>query len=197
VPAVLTPEERGPRAAWAYDARDRLNLSDAQVAESIPGPRKGEKYDPATIRKAETGEQHMSRPLWRKLTAFYIDAARTAKVALDPVPTTSDETPTGDMGALIQALTAHTNALLNHDSASTGRHTPEAESSLAEAMKAQTKAIEAQTAMLERVLSLLGGLSVATGDDTEDAVAEALQREAKQPGQAANGPASGRLQVRA
>jgi transcriptional regulator with XRE-family HTH domain len=47
---------------------------------------------------------------------------------------------------------------------------------LATLIRAQTEAIDRQTAMLERVLTLLAGRQGATGDETEAAVAEALQR---------------------
>lgn len=112
VARVLTPEERGPRPAWAYDARLRLGLTDVAVSEAIPGSRPGKPYDPATIRKAETGEEHMSRPLWKRLTHYYTTVARERRIALDPIPLHDEVAPpTTDMAALVAALDRQTKAI--------------------------------------------------------------------------------------
>lgn len=76
---MKSPEERGPLAAWAYEARVKLNLSPESVVQELG------RYNPATIRKAETLDRHMSRPLWRALTALYPHIAHEKGIAI-PIP---------------------------------------------------------------------------------------------------------------
>lgn len=91
---MLTPEERGPRAAWAYEARDLLELSPEQVVLMLPPPRPNKPYDPATIRKAETNDRHMSRPIWRALTGIYPRVAHEKGITI-PFPPGESSAGTG------------------------------------------------------------------------------------------------------
>lgn len=96
---VKTPEERGPLGAWAYDSRDRLDISPEQVVELLG------KYDTSTIRKAEGNSEAMSRPLWRALTQLYARLASERSVTLDAMPTFGEvDQATGDQSDLITAL---------------------------------------------------------------------------------------------
>ena|SRR3990167_2668724 len=78
---MLSDEERGPLAAWAYNARDRLDLSLEQVIERLPT-----RYNPATLRKAEARSEKMSRKLYRELRDLYAVEARHRNVILDSAP---------------------------------------------------------------------------------------------------------------
>jgi hypothetical protein len=101
VATVKTPEERGPLGAWAYDSRDRLDISPEQVVELLG------KYDTSTIRKAEGNSEAMSRPLWRALTQLYARLASERSVTLDAMPTFGEaEQATGDQAALAAAINA-------------------------------------------------------------------------------------------
>lgn len=105
--AVKTPEERGPLGAWAYDTRDRLDLSVEQVAVALPKP-----VNPATIRKAEADSKDMSRPLWRQLTDYYRDVARAKNVALDAMPVVQADAATPPSAAeLLGVIALQTEAI--------------------------------------------------------------------------------------
>lgn len=97
---MLTPEERGPQAAWAYASRDLLGISPEQVVELLG------RYNPATIRKAETNDRHMSRPIWRALTALYPRLAHERGIAIPipPLVATGTRGGTSDQTALIAAI---------------------------------------------------------------------------------------------
>lgn len=103
---MLTPEERGPQAAWAYASRDRIGVSPEQVVALLG------RYDPATIRKAETNDRHMSRPIWRALTELYPRLAHERGIPI-PIPpiTASGRGPAGDQAGLVAALESQAAAI--------------------------------------------------------------------------------------
>lgn len=87
---MKSPDERGPLAAWAYEARVKLNLSPEATVRELG------RYNPATIRKAETLDRHMSRPLWRALTALYPRIAHEKGISIPIPPGHLAGTGTGD-----------------------------------------------------------------------------------------------------
>lgn len=107
---MKSPDERGPLAAWAYDARVRLNLSPEAVVKELG------RYNAATIRKAETADRHMSRPLWRALTDLYPRIAHGRGITI-PIPpghtgmSGRDNPSTPDVSALVIAIGAQTDAI--------------------------------------------------------------------------------------
>lgn len=103
---MKSPEERGLRAAWAYEARVALNMSPEQVVQTLG------RYNPATIRKAETNDRHIGRPLWRALTGLYPRLAHEKGVTI-PIPpggSAPGEGPAPDLAAAITALVAELQA---------------------------------------------------------------------------------------
>lgn len=104
---VLTPEERGPAAAWAYETRTLLELSVEQVIARLPT-----KYDPATLRKAEGRNGKPSRQMWRELKALYEAAARKKGVAIAPQPAlAAGKQQVATLDDLVAAITAQTEAI--------------------------------------------------------------------------------------
>ena len=99
VPTVKTPEERGPRAAWAYEARTALDLSPESVVHALG------RYNPATIRKAEADSEDMSAPLWRALTTLYSRLSRQRNIVLGPLPPDDAPAAPTDQTSLITLLT--------------------------------------------------------------------------------------------
>lgn len=80
---MKTDEERGSRSAWAYHVRadkDKLDLSPETVVMLLG------RYNPATIRKAESDPLSMSRPLWRVLPPLYMRLAAERGLILPPIP---------------------------------------------------------------------------------------------------------------
>lgn len=108
MPTMKTDEERGPSGAWAYHARDDLDLSPESVVHDLG------KYNAATIRKAESdSRKNMSRPLWRALVPYYQKAARAKGLTLPEPPgfgVESGSTPT-DQQALVEAIDRQTAAI--------------------------------------------------------------------------------------
>lgn len=109
---MKSPEDRGPRAAWAYETRVSLDISPEAVVLRLPVPRSGNPYDPATLRKAESHSRHMSGPLWRALTALYPVIAREKGTAITPPPV--EPRPVGatlDQSDLSDAIRDQTKAI--------------------------------------------------------------------------------------
>lgn len=92
------PQERGPLSTWLYESRVLLNLS-PEGAVALVG-----RYSASTIRKAESDNDDVSRPLWRALTTLYVRLAGERGIALPPMPThgwrgdIEAGTPAGQLG---------------------------------------------------------------------------------------------------
>lgn len=104
---MKTPEERGPFGWWAYESRDILDLSPESVVRDLG------KYNPATLRKAESNPDDMSGPLWRALVPYYQRIARKQGIILRQPPIWGSvvESGAGDTAALIAVLERHTEAM--------------------------------------------------------------------------------------
>lgn len=96
VPSVKTDAERGPFGAWAFHARDALNLSVEEVASRLG-------YHPASLRKVESGSAPASRRLVRELPALYGDLATEKRLTLPPAPA-EQEPPESDVAVALREL---------------------------------------------------------------------------------------------
>lgn len=97
---IKSDEERGAFGAWAYHARLRLELSDAQVVEALPT-----KYNPATLRKLEGGSG--SAKMRDELSIYYRSQALLRGMAM-PDPPSAKPVIFDPMRELITALHAQT-----------------------------------------------------------------------------------------
>lgn len=96
VPFVKSDMERGPFGAWAFRARDQLDLSVEYVAETLG-------YHPASLRKMESGSAPASRRMKRELPDLYRRLASERGVALDSLPA-DDAAPEGDLASAVREL---------------------------------------------------------------------------------------------
>lgn len=138
---VKRDDERGPRAAWAYHARDALNLSPEEVVRLLGD------FSPSTIRVTEAGR--MSNPLWERLVELYGRLAAEKGKTLPALPAGAERGQVvglADLLAVLQridervaALEAMANSLvgINHVG-----HVPEDDAAIAaaEARAAEEKA---------------------------------------------------------
>lgn len=85
--------ERGPFGAWAFHARDALDLSVEEVASRLG-------YHPASMRKMESGSAPPSRRMIRELPALYGEIAGEKSVTLPPPPAGEPEGPTDAASAI-------------------------------------------------------------------------------------------------
>jgi hypothetical protein len=76
---VKSDVERGPFGAWAFRARDQLDLAVEAVAEMLG-------YHPASLRKLESGSAPASRRMRRELPDLYRRLAAERGVVLDAAP---------------------------------------------------------------------------------------------------------------
>lgn len=71
--------ERGPFGAWAFRARDQLDLTVEAVAQTLG-------YHPASLRKMESGSAPASRRMKRELPDLYRRLASEKGITLDSLP---------------------------------------------------------------------------------------------------------------
>jgi hypothetical protein len=108
VATVKTDEERGhPAAAWAYNTRTKLELSDREVVDRLG------KYDTASLRKAESNSENLSRPMWRALVPLYQQIAAERGIVLPVPPAFHESAPkgTGSDPALAEAIREQTRVM--------------------------------------------------------------------------------------
>jgi len=95
---VKSDAERGPFGAWAFHARDQLDLSVEQVADDLH-------YHPASLRKMESGSAPASRRMRRELPGLYRRRALEKGISIPPAPAGEEPAaPSTDVAAAIREL---------------------------------------------------------------------------------------------
>ncbi len=98
----------GPLGNWAYDTRDRLDMSVEAVVAALPTT-----YNPATLRKVEGGSSKPGKRMWRELHDLYTRVGTDRGVTLDAQPALGEAAATSpDLAAAIRDQTAAINALV-------------------------------------------------------------------------------------
>lgn len=94
--------EVGPLGVWAYNTRDRLDVSVEEVIAALPTT-----YHPATLRKVEGGSAQPGSRMWRELGELYGRLAAERTIVLEPQPrlrpAAANDDPIG-MADLVRAI---------------------------------------------------------------------------------------------
>lgn len=102
--------ERGPLGAWAYNTRDLIGLSVAEVLKRLPT-----QYSEPTLRKIEGGSSKPGRRMWREMRTLYQEVAAAADIVIDYQPQLEPEPdhapPSPDLAAALMALAVELKAM--------------------------------------------------------------------------------------